>query len=166
MDGSSDNVAAEVKGDNIFFHICRLHNSKVVPTEVSEDSVCLQIESLTFLYVHFKEVPLFEGSNLTEVIDGYIDIVAYINTLSCPINGPKRALEECIQIEPRGRLESHAFDLRDLSVLSTHKCGIRTFFQPLEICQINVEVQSDFRCINYIDELALSWQGFGDNMRA
>ena len=81
LDGSSDNVAAEVKeGDNIFFHICRLLNSQVLPTEVSEDSLCLQIEALTYLYEHFKNIPLLEGSNLTEVIDGYIDIVSYINT--------------------------------------------------------------------------------------
>ena len=75
LDGSSDNVAAEVKeGDNILFHICRIINSKVLPTEVSEDSLCLQIESLTFLYEHFKKIPLLEGSNLIDVIDGYIDM--------------------------------------------------------------------------------------------
>ena len=80
LDECSDNVTAEVKeGDAILLHICRVLNTKVLPTQINMDSLSMQVESLTFLYEHFKKMSLFEGgSDLAQIIDGYFDIVTYV----------------------------------------------------------------------------------------
>ena len=79
LDECSDNVTAEVKeGDAILLHICRVLNTKVLPAQINMDSLSMQVESLTFLYEHFKKMSLFEGSDLAQIIDGYSDIVTYV----------------------------------------------------------------------------------------
>ena len=79
LDECSDNVTAEVKeGDAILLHICRVLNTKVLPTQINMDSLSMQVESLAFLYEHFKKMSLFEGSDLAQIIDGYFDIVTYV----------------------------------------------------------------------------------------
>ena len=66
------------EGDAILLHICRVLNTKVLPTQINMDSLSMQVESLTFLYEHSKKMSLFEGSNLAQIIDGYFDIVTYV----------------------------------------------------------------------------------------
>ena len=79
LDVCSDNVTAEVKeGDAILLHIGRVLNTKVLPTQINMDSLSMQVESLTFLYEHFKKMSLFEVSDLAQIIDGYFHIVTYV----------------------------------------------------------------------------------------
>ena len=79
LDECSDIVTAEVKeGDAILLHICPVLNIKVLPTQINMDSLSMQVESLTFLYEHFKKMSLFEGSDLAQIIDVYFEIVTYI----------------------------------------------------------------------------------------
>ena len=74
-----DSVTAEVKeGDAILLQICRVLNTKVLPTQIIIDSLSMQVESLMFLHEHFKKMSLFEVSDLTQIIDGYFDIVTYV----------------------------------------------------------------------------------------
>ena len=90
LDGSSHDVTAEVKeGDDILFRICRILNTNVFPSKADEEILVLQIESLTFIYGQFKEVPLLERSTLSGIVDGYIDIVSYM-TQYYPINSMNR----------------------------------------------------------------------------
>ena len=59
LDGSSDDVTAEAKeGDDTLFHICRVLNCNVFPLEADEESLALQIESLSFIFQKFKDHPL------------------------------------------------------------------------------------------------------------
>ena len=59
------------------------------PSKADEESLVLQIDSLTFIYGQFKEVPLLGRSTLSEIVDGYIDIVSYM-TQYYPINSMNR----------------------------------------------------------------------------
>ena len=81
LDECFNNVTAEAKkGDTILVHICRVLNTKILPTPVNMDSLSLQVESLKFLYEHFKKMSLFEGSDLVQIIDGYCEILSYVTT--------------------------------------------------------------------------------------
>ena len=79
LDGSSDDVTAEAKeGDDTLFHICRVLNCNVFPLEADEESLALQIESLSFIFQKFKDHPLLTDFSLCEITDGFIDIVLYM----------------------------------------------------------------------------------------
>ena len=79
LDGSSDDVTAEVKeSEDTLFHICRVLNCNVFPLEADEESIALQIESLSFTFQKFKDHPLLTDFSLCEITDGFIDIVSYM----------------------------------------------------------------------------------------
>ena len=79
LDGSSDDVTAEAKeGDDTLFHIRRVLNCNVFLLEADEESLALQIESLSFIFQKFKDHPLLTDFSLCEITDGFIDIVSYM----------------------------------------------------------------------------------------
>ena len=100
----NDNVTAEVReGDVILLHICRVLNTKVLPTQINMDSLSMQVESLTFLHEHFKKMSLFEGPDLAQIIDEYFDIVTYV-TAYFPVQtmGPTELRKNMITIRKIG----------------------------------------------------------------
>ena len=61
------------------FHICRLLNCNVLPSNADEESMVLQIESLSYIFEKFKASPLLKNQSFSEITDGFIDIVSYMN---------------------------------------------------------------------------------------
>ena len=74
-----DDVIPEVcEGDPLLHHICVILNSKVWPSDVNDRSLCLQIESITFVYNHFSKVNSLKNVTLEEITHGYMNIVKYV----------------------------------------------------------------------------------------
>ena len=74
-----DDVTPEVReGDSLLHHICVILNSKVWPSDVNDRSLCLQIESITFVYNHFSKVNSLKNVTLEEITHGYMNIVKYV----------------------------------------------------------------------------------------
>ena len=85
LDECSNNVTAEAKGDTILVLICRVLNTKVFPRQVNMDSLFMQVESLKYLYEHFKKMSLIEGFDSVQIIDGYYEILSYV-TIYFPVH--------------------------------------------------------------------------------
>ena len=69
-------VRAEVKeGDTLLYHICRIFNSKVWPSEVNKNALTLQIESLQFVFHHYKTMTSLKGIYEEQVIFSYMEMV-------------------------------------------------------------------------------------------
>ena len=74
-----DDVTPEVReGDSLLHHICVILNSKVWPSDVNDRSLCLQIESITFVYNHFSKVNSLKNVILEEITHGYMNIVKHV----------------------------------------------------------------------------------------
>ena len=60
--------------DIILSHISRMINT----TDINEEN--LPIDTLSYLYESFKKIYLFEGSGLSQIIDGSYEILSYVTT--------------------------------------------------------------------------------------
>ena len=99
----------------------------------------MQVESLKYLYEHFKKMSLFEGSDLVQIIDGYYEILSYVTRYI-----PVHSMDSTELWKNVFQVRKHDDNKEEICLCAPHcNAALERFFSLLkssEVCYINIKV--------------------------
>ena len=168
LDGSSEDVTAEAKeGDDTLFHICRVLNCNVFPLEADEESLALQIESLSFIFQKFKGHPLLTDFSLCEITDGFIDIVSYmIKYFPVTSMNRKEFWKNVFRLGKSEGMVDHwrrALMIIEICLIAPHSnAALERFFKILKLVKTLIRSRLDSDILNALMRIKMSCPSLED----